>query len=101
VRRWPKELDHPISASLPAVEHGDIYSQGQSVQPGKGKAIPTERVELVVGATKVKKTIGESDASARFDVKLHAGTIDVRAWLIDEKGVKRGAYYIYVKRMSK
>ena len=100
VRRWPKELDHPISASLPPVENGDIDSQGRPVQPGKGKAIGAERVELVVGATKMEATVGDSDAHARFDVKLHAGPTRVRAWLIDAKGSKRGAYYIYVKRIS-
>jgi len=101
VRRWPKELDHPISDSLPPAENGDIDSQGLTVQPGKGKAIPAERVELVVGTTKVGKTIGDSDASARFDLKSHAGPTNVRAWLIDAKGSKRGAYYIYVKRISR
>jgi hypothetical protein len=46
-------------------------------------------------------TIGNGDASARFDVELHAGPTDVRAWLIDAEGDKRGAYYIYVKRISR
>ena len=101
VRRWPKELDHPISASLPPAANGDIDSQGLTVQPGKGKAIPAETVELVVGTTKMDARINNSDANVRFDVKLHAGPTDVRAWLIDAKGGKRGAYYIYVKRLSR
>lgn len=100
VQRWPKELNHPISASLPPTENGDIDSQGRPVQPGKGKAIPAERVELVVGTTKMEATIGDSNANARFDVELYAGPTDVRAWLIDSKGSKRGAYYIYVRRIS-
>ncbi|GAI07794.1 unnamed protein product, partial [marine sediment metagenome] len=91
VQRWPKELNHPISASLPPTENGDIDSQGRPVQPGKGKAIPAERVELVVGTTKMEATIGDSNANARFDVELYAGPTDVRAWLIDSKGSKRGA----------
>ena len=101
VRRWPKELDHPISASLPAAEKGDIDSQGRTVQPGKGKAIPAERVELVVGTTTHQATIGESDTGARFDVTLPAGATSVRAWLIDAQGRKRGAYYVYVKKISR
>jgi len=54
----------------------------------------------VVGTTKLEATISDSDASARFDVKLNAGPTNVRAWLINAKGKKRGAYYIYVKRIS-
>jgi len=58
VRRWPKELDHPISAPLPPATGGDIESQGQTVRPGKGKALPTGKVRLVAGATTVEKAIG-------------------------------------------
>ena len=100
VRRWPKELNHPISAPLPPTDNGDIYSQGQLVQPGNGKAIDTDKVELVVGTTKLEKTISPSDTNATFGVKLPAGPTHVRAWLIDAKGSKRGAYYIYARKTS-
>lgn len=98
VRRWPKELDHPISASLPPVENADIDSQGRPVKPGRGVAIPAERVELVIGATTLEKAINPSDTNATFDVALKTGPTEVRAWLIDAEGNKRGAYYIYAKR---
>ena len=101
VRRWPKEMNHPISAPLPPADHADIYSQGNPVLTRKGVAIPTDTVELVIGKKKLEKTIGASDTSATFDVKLPASPTGVRAWLIDKKGNKRGAYYVYVKRMSK
>jgi arylsulfatase B len=101
VRRWAKELNHPFSASLPPEDNGDIDSQGRPVQPGEGKGIPAERVQLVAGTTKMDATIGNGDASARFDVELHAGPTDVRAWLVDAEDNKRGAYYIYVKRISR
>ena len=94
-------MDHPINASLPAAEAGDIDSQGRSVRPGEGKAIPAERVQLVVGTAEMGKTIGPSDARVTFEVKLHAGPVTVRAWLIDAKGGKRGAYYIYAKKTSR
>jgi hypothetical protein len=100
VRRWPKELDHPISASLSRTNNGDIYSRGNPVRSRKGVAIPVEKVELVVGNTKVETKISDSDTSAKFEVKTQAGPTQVRAWLIDSEGNKRGAYYIYVKRIS-
>lgn len=55
---------------------------------------------MVVGTIKMEATISDSDVSARFDVKLHSGPTDVRAWLIDANGSKRGAYYIDIKRIS-
>jgi arylsulfatase B len=101
VRRWPKELDHPVCAALPSAVSGDIDSQGRTVQPGKGTAIPAERVELVVGATKMERKIDTGDTGAVFNMRLGAGPTQVRAWLVDAKGRKRGAYYIYIKRTTK
>jgi hypothetical protein len=55
----------------------------------------------VIGKKKLEKTISDSDTSATFDVKLPKGNTNVRAWLVDKKGNKRGAYYIYAKKISK
>lgn len=99
VRRWPKELNHPMSAELPPTSNADIYLQGSPVLSGKGKAIPTETVELVIGTAKLEKKITSSDTNATFDVELPAGPANVCAWLIDKNGNKRGAYYVYVKRI--
>ena len=98
VRRWPKELDLPVTAPLEAQRTSDIDSQGRPVQPGRGSAIAAVRVELVVGEDTFQATLNEGDVSATFRVPLAAGPTNVRAWLIDNKGNRRGAYYIYAKK---
>jgi len=98
VRRWPKELDLPVTAALEAQRTSDIDSQGRPVQPGKGTAIPAVRVELVVGEETYEMKLSDGDAGARFDVPLPAGPTNIRAWLIDAQGNKRGAYYVYARK---
>ncbi len=100
VRRWPKELDLPITAPLAPDSSSDIDARGLSVQPGKGKAIAAARVELCVGKHRRVRDITATDTCATFDLPLPAGPAPVRAWLIDAKGNRRGAYYVYVKKIS-
>jgi arylsulfatase B len=98
VRRWPKEVNRPITAALPPAQAGDIYERGRLVQPGPGKAIPAVKVVLQVGETTVERPITEADTNASFDLPLAAGPTRVQAWLVDDKGAKRGAYYVYVTK---
>ena len=98
VRRWPRELDLPVNAALDASRTSDIDSQGRPVQPGKGVAISAVRVELVAGEKTFQSSLKSADVSAKFRVPLHAGPIDVRAWLIDAQENRRGAYYVYARK---
>jgi arylsulfatase B len=97
VRRWPKELDHPISAGLPANSKSDISVLGKPVVIGEGVAIPTSKVRLKVGDKVLEKAIGEGDVSAVFEMILAEGKINIEAWLIDSKGREKQAYFVYVK----
>jgi arylsulfatase B len=97
VRRWPKEVHAPITAALPASGTGDITSQGKPVRLGTGKAIPAVRVILEAGGREVTGDIGPADPAAVFELDLPAGPLNVRAWLVDEAGKRRSAYYIYVR----
>ena len=101
VRRWPKELNHPITASLPPAENADIFIRGNPVKLPGGKAIPAQKVELVIAAKTLQKPITKTDTKASFDVNLPAGPAKVRAWLIDDKNNKHGAYYIYATLLPK
>ena len=100
VRRWPKEVDRPITAGLPPAEGGDVYTRGHVVQPGPGKATAAVKVVLQVGETTAERPIADTDTSASFDLPLAAGPTRVQAWLVDDKGAKRGAYYVYVTRTA-
>lgn len=99
VRRWPKEIDHPILSSLPAKKQGDIFSQGKPVIRTKGKAIPVVKVRLKIGENIQEQQIENSDTSAMFNLQLPAGSTTVKAWLIDVEGNEQGAYYIYAKKI--
>ncbi len=100
VRRWPKELNLPVSSAPEFSSASDIYSRGLPIQTGKGKAIPAVQVELVVGKETFQKKLNDGDVGIKFDVQLPAGPTEVRAWLIDAKGNKHVAYYIYAKKKS-
>ena len=97
VRRWPKELNHPIGASLPSEESSDIFMNGIPVRVGEGKSIPAVKVVLRVGDREEEKEIGPEDVSALFELDLQPGPNKVRAWLIDAEGREQGAYYVYVR----
>ena len=100
VRRWPKEIDHPINASLPAEGMSDIFLNSKPVRVGEGKSIPALKVRLRVGDRQVEKEIAQEDVSALFELDLQPGPNIVRAWLIDANGNQQGAYYVYVSLIN-
>lgn len=100
VRRWPKEVNLPICASLPKQEISDITLLGKPVRVGEGKAIPVKKVRLKIDGLGVEQNIQPTDTYAEFTLELKHGDISVRAWLIDENDKKQGAYYVYVRRIK-
>ena len=83
LRRWPEEVDAPITA---AVEGGE--------------AIAAKTARLKIGDVDETKPIPEGASIVTFRVKLRAGKTRLQSWLIDESGESRGAYYVYVKRLG-
>ena len=100
VRRWPREINHPISAALPREASSDIFMRGKPVRVGEGRAIPAVKVRLRVGDRQEEKEIGPADVNAVFEMQLQPGPNMVRAWLIDADGHEQGAYYVYVRLIS-
>jgi hypothetical protein len=82
LRRWPVEVDAPINAAIP----GD-------------KAIKATQARLRIGDVDVTKPVSENARAVTFQVRLKAGTTRLQTWLMDDKDVSRGAYYVYVKRL--
>jgi arylsulfatase A-like enzyme len=95
VRRWPKELDHPIAAALPADTNSDITCLGEPVIVEHGEAIPAAKVRLRVGDRQMEKEVGPADVRAVFEMPLPPGPTVVRAWLLDGDNNEWGAYYVY------
>jgi arylsulfatase A-like enzyme len=83
LRRWPREVDAPIEAAVP-----------------RGKAIRADKARLKIGAVDVAKSIADGAHEVTFRVSLEAGPAELRTWFTAADGTSRGAYYVYVKRLS-
>lgn len=99
VRRWPKEINHPISASLPQNKDSDIFHNGKPVKSPDGIRIHAVKVRLRVGNQEMEKEINDSDVNAVFNLQLPPGPTTIQAWLIDADGGEQGAYYTYIKKI--
>ncbi len=99
IRRWPREIDHPITAPLAAKKH-DISIKGKPMHTHKGVAIPANRVELWVGESRFEQHLKDTDTKAVFTISLQTGHTHVRAWLVNDNGSRYVAYYVYVKKIT-
>jgi hypothetical protein len=110
IRRWPKETNAPVSG-VPSVskeidawdaEGGKkylIYTQWQQAQ---FKSLPVAFIRLKVGNQEAVRKVSDSDTGITIDIPLDKQNYEVRAELLDEqKKLIAGAYYVYVKRISR
>ena len=82
LRRWPRELDKPISAAIKG-----------------GRAIPVQTARLKIGDVDETQKVPETAASSVFKVKLKAGKTRLQTWFMDSRNKALcGAYYVYVRR---
>ncbi|MHC4431248.1 MAG: arylsulfatase [Planctomycetota bacterium] len=82
LRRWPRELDKPITAAI----------QG-------GKAISAQTARLKIGDIDKTQEIDEDAHSSVFVANLKAGKTRLQTWFMDDQNSELcGAYYVYVKR---
>lgn len=81
LRRWPKEVDAPITAAIP-----------------NGNAISVSKARLEISDVDMTKEVSKEAKSVTFKVNLKAGKTKLKTWFTDEEGTSRGAYYVYVKR---
>ena len=83
--RWPEEADTPINSA-----------------PKGGKAIRISKARLKIADVDQTIDVAPSDKSATFRVDLPAGPAKLETWFIGPKGsAKHGAYYAYVKRLTR
>jgi hypothetical protein len=83
LRRWPLEVNQPISAAIPG-----------------GKAIRASSARLKIGAVDQTVSIKAQDKFAKVTVQLKTGKTTLQTWFTDEQGNSRGAFYVYVKKLS-
>ena len=83
LRRWPVEVDKPITAAIEG-----------------GKAISGTKARLKIADVDVSEPIPVDAHAVTFRVQLKAGKTRLQTWFTDDRGESRGAYYVYVKRLS-
>lgn len=91
LRRWPVELDLPITAPY------------RDPQPNRettpGQAIDVVKARLKLGSVEREIAVQPGQKSAVFDLRLPAGPADLQTWFSSPNGMERGAYYAYVQRL--
>jgi arylsulfatase B len=92
LRRWPKEVNLPINAPY------------QDSEPNRektpGKAIEARKAHLRIADINQSAALKQSDKAAVFQVELPLGPARLEAWFECAGGVERGAYYVYVERLT-
>lgn len=90
LRRWPRELDVPLTAAVPPRKHADGEFPA-------GVALPIATARLKIGAFDQTVPVGPEDNSVRFRVPLTAGPVELQTWFSERAGQPLcGAYYVYV-----
>ena len=93
LRRWPRELNHPIRASVPP---GEPVPGAPTHRDPPGEAYAAVRATLNIGSDTFTGSIGERDRSVLFDVSLDQGPTTITATFDDEDGKVLPSYYVYV-----
>ena len=84
LRRWPAEVDAPITAAVEG-----------------GKAIPADEARVKIGDVDLTKPIPPGAKAVCFEIDLPAAKTTLQTWLTDAAtGQSRGAYYVYVTRLT-
>ena len=92
LRRWPRESDAALSASLPPVD----VTAGRLLP---GEALPIAQAKIQVGQSEQRRRVGEGEKCVVFRYELQPGPVRLYTWFADERGRDIcGAYYVYVKR---
>ncbi len=95
LRRWPREIDQPIQASLPA---GDPVPGASAFRTAPGKAFPAVKALLKLGGQSLEKPVAAGDRSVTFRLRLKPGNDELWAKFADADGNEMGAFYAYVNK---
>ena len=83
LRRWPMEVDAPINVPIPG-----------------GRAIRASTARLTIGPIDLSQPVADEAKQVTFRVRLDSGKMKLQTWLTADDGTSRGAYFVYVRRIS-
>ncbi len=95
LRRWPREIDHPIRASLPA---GAPVPGVTAFRAVEGQAFPAVSATLTIGGKTLTQAVGAGDKAVTFRLPLKPGKDELWAKFADADGNEMGAYFAYVRK---
>lgn len=97
LRRWPAEIDHPITASLPP---GRPVPGAVAYRTTPGRAIAARTAHLRLGGQELSQPVPAEAAAVTFRLHLEPGTDELWASFRDAGGNSVGAYYAYVTKVE-
>ena len=88
LRRWPVELDRPITAA--------------ENDRGTGAKLHATHARLKVGCIDITRPVDKDASQVKFRVRLQAGKTRLQGWFINafDNGGVFGAYYVLARRLS-
>lgn len=95
LRRWPREVDQPIDASLPA---GQPVPGAKAFRETPGKSIHPVKAKVTIGNLTKEMDIPPDAKQVTFEMDLPEGPQQLSARFIDDEGTEHGAYFVYVER---
>ncbi len=98
LRRWPDELNLPMDETLSPEEAARLAHSNGS---GRSEVISPVKARLELFDQEWTTAIEPGSREASFKVNLEqTGVTQLEAWFLDEQGEERGAYYVYVERLT-
>lgn len=97
LRRWPEELDLPITA-IPDSE--DLAKNKRHRASGQHVAINAKKAHLKIADVVLTKDVADTDKESVFELELPAFIGTLEANFEDANGEIQGVYYVYVERMK-
>lgn len=91
LRRWPREVDLPITAAY--------VDKTPNREKTPGRAISAVRASLLIGDVAETKLVTKDAKFVEFEVELPKGPAELRTAFYDAVLYERGAYYVYVERL--
>ncbi len=92
LRRWPKELDVPMRAPIPAHD-------GEDGDYPAGVALPVAKARLRIAAADRTQLVSAEDRESTFTLQLGEGWTKMQTWFYDDADREiSGAYFVYVER---